>query len=491
MSARGAGGLLSLLAAAAFLFAARAAAVTVERIVAKVNDEIITLSEVQEAGREEIMALRMKYRGAELKRRIEQVERRKLQELIERALTLQRAKELKITVGDKDVESAIELVKRRNKLNQAQFLEQLRREGMTLDQYRARIRKTILVSRVGAREVNSRVVVSSDEVAAYYREHLEEFLQGETRRAWHIFFAVDPGASSAEVRAKARKADHVYQLLRGGGNFEQLARRYSEGPARSKGGDLGFVKRGEVYPEFEKALFSLARGAFSSPVRTRAGFHIIQAAEIRPGRPIPLEKLEKDIRAKIQKLKRRERYRQWMAELREQAFVEVTYEGDAAGRSALSSIRVGFGRGGEQGTSATYYIRELRLLGKFDTFGREQLLWALGTSKKVTRWEMEERVRAGADRRVTREEVGRLKRKYWEFVDPEAVYNLYFYEYDRWLRDDDLGTLRLADVIRAFEARPDARSLPFRTDNGALEVLIEVRRAPTRRILSEGLAPGR
>ena len=145
------------------------AAITIERIVAKINQEIITLSTLQDFVFEEVKNLRGKYKGEELERQIRDIELRALDVLIERMLVLQRAKDLKLKVGDKDLESAIELVMARNRLNVQTFRRFLKVQGTTLEEYRKRMRDQILARRAESIEVNIRVTVNEEEIAEFIK----------------------------------------------------------------------------------------------------------------------------------------------------------------------------------------------------------------------------------------------------------------------------------------------------------------------------------
>ncbi len=278
--------LLTVFALVVFMAAPAPAAqapITIERIVAKINKEIITLSTLQDFVFEEAKNLREKYKGDELKQQIRDIELRALDALIERTLTLQRANALKLKIEDKDLESAIELVMARNRLNAQTFRRFLKARGTTLDESRKRMRDQILMRRTESIEVNVRVTVNKEEIAEFYNNHTEDYRKGEARKVRQLFFPVKAGALPEEVEAQRKKAEEARRAsLQEGTDFRELAKRISEGPAAQRGGVLGFVKKGEVFPEFEKSLFALASGKVSEPVKTRAGFHVLRVMEINP-----------------------------------------------------------------------------------------------------------------------------------------------------------------------------------------------------------------
>ncbi|HJM43249.1 MAG TPA: SurA N-terminal domain-containing protein, partial [Nitrospinota bacterium] len=161
-------GSLMAFAAAGGLRAPSARAVVIDRIVAVVNKDIITLSQVQEAGRGEFSQLQQRYNGRRLKREIERVQRKYLDLLITRRLRVNRAKEMELSFTDAEVDRALEDVKKRNNISDSELEVLLKREGMTIPEYRERVGEEILLRKVMNIEVRSRVSVPPREIKAYY-----------------------------------------------------------------------------------------------------------------------------------------------------------------------------------------------------------------------------------------------------------------------------------------------------------------------------------
>jgi peptidyl-prolyl cis-trans isomerase D len=144
--------------------------------------------------------------------------------------------------------------------------------------------------------------VADAEVERYYREHAKEFEEPRRARASHVLARVgETGGSEAEDKARATIAD-VIRRAKAGEDFAKLAKATSEDPgSASKGGDLGWVRRGETVPQFEQAVFALKKGAISpEPVRTPFGFHAIKVLEVHEGGKKPLKDVAAQIRAKLQ-----------------------------------------------------------------------------------------------------------------------------------------------------------------------------------------------
>lgn len=317
-------GSLMAIAAAGGLYAPSARAVVIDRIVAVVNKDIITLSQVQEAGRGEFTQLQQRYNGRRLKQEIERVQRKYLDLLITRRLRVNRAKEMELSFSDSDVDRALDDVKKRNNISDSELEVLLKREGMTIPEYRERVGEEILLRKVMNIEVRSRISVAPQEIEAYYKSHRSEFLPPERLRASHILILTPINAAPDIERANRAAAERVLRRIRGGAGFSEMAKKNSQDPSAAKGGDLGIIRRGEVLPNFERVLFAIKEGEVSDVVRTRAGFHIIKLVRRLPRIPPSLNQVEKKIRNRIFQDKVTARMRRWMEDLKKKAYIEVT-----------------------------------------------------------------------------------------------------------------------------------------------------------------------
>ena len=232
----------------------------VDRIIAYVNDDIITLSELNErvqdfaAAREQNPFLR------EQNQSLESVRREMLDSLINERLTSQEIARLRITVSDSEVDEVIASVSKENNLTQEALEAQLRKEGKTVEDLRQQIRRTLEQNQLIQREVRSKTVITDELVEAYYQSHLKEFQSSERWRLRDIFLPFD---SVASLEDRARLFDLGQQIvdrLQQGADFALLAQRYSRGPGAEQGGDLGFFSKGELDPALEKAIANLKKG---------------------------------------------------------------------------------------------------------------------------------------------------------------------------------------------------------------------------------------
>jgi peptidyl-prolyl cis-trans isomerase SurA len=304
-------------------------ALMIDRIVARVNDEVITLSELQEEGLPLFERLRANYTGKELESQVHRAEREFLEQLILRRLQLQYASQIGISASDNDINAALKDVLSRNNLTQEQLTDLLTREGLTLQDYKDRLREQIILARLMNQAVRSRVSVDASEVEAYYKSHRDEFNQPAHARVRHIFFRIDPGATPAQLEAVRERALRVLQEARNGGDFANLARLHSEDATAATGGDLGVIRRGEALPEFEEVIFTMREGDISDVIRTPNGLHIVKIEAFSKGSDQPFPEIKAEIERRLLQGKMEQRFQDWTNELKDRAFIEITlHEGN-------------------------------------------------------------------------------------------------------------------------------------------------------------------
>ena len=316
--------LLGLILAAASPAPAMADSVLLDRIVAEVNGETITLSEVAE--RVERLEREMRGSATDLEAFEKQMQAQRasaLQTMIDELIVLQEGKRLGVEVTEDDVDRAVANVKRDNNVtSDAQFQYMLQSQNFTLDDYRDFLRRQMSIIQT-RRKALSGVEITDEEIKAYYEANKQDFLRPPSVHLRHILFRVPEGASGSEVDAIQRKALKVLGELKGGAEFTDLALRHSEDPSASKGGDIGTISRGQMLPEFEAVAFDQPVGQVSEPVRTKYGLHLIQVVERSEGNYQPLSEISQKLREYLQEKRAQGKYQEWIAKLRDQAYVKM------------------------------------------------------------------------------------------------------------------------------------------------------------------------
>ena len=289
-----------------------------DRVVAKVNSEIITLSSIE--GRAN--ALKEKYRNDMDNYDENQILREALELLIDDRLKLQQGKKMGFEVDDITVDAAIKDIEMKNSLEEGQLAFMLEAEGKSLETYKNVIRDQILVSKITRFELGSRVAVRERKIAKYYHDNQKEFWESSQVRVKHILILFEKDVSEKIRKEKNKQIKKILAELKEGKDFAEAAKEYSEDVSASLGGDVGFVKKGQMVPEFEKAVYRLKEGEISGVVETEYGYHIIKAEEIQKGRTIPFKDVKNKIKNILSTSKQESAYKAWMNELRESAFIE-------------------------------------------------------------------------------------------------------------------------------------------------------------------------
>lgn len=287
------------------------AARTADRIVAIVNDEVITLSEMKADIRGEESRLREQYQGAELDHRLGQLHYRALTRLIERKLQIQVAKKRGHEVTDEEVQRA---------------MREYQRQGEPIDETDPQLLKTIkeqlIVWKVLEREVRSGVLVSEDELKRYYEEHRERFMLPAEYHISQILIQPREGERAEETQQRARE---VYAALKDGGDFADLARRMSDGAQAAQGGSLGLITQGELEQPIEDAIARLQPGDISEPISTDNGYHIIRLDERKPSEFRQYAEVKAEIQNLVYQQKSNDEYYKWIEELKDKAYIEVKF----------------------------------------------------------------------------------------------------------------------------------------------------------------------
>jgi peptidyl-prolyl cis-trans isomerase SurA len=306
------------------LTAAASEGVILDRIVAVVNDDVITLTEVQEEGLQTIRRIVQESLGEERERRLRTTERQILDELILRKLQLQEAKKEKIEATAAEVRSAIEDLKKRNGLTSDEELQAaMSRELLSEEQFRKGIAEQVALTKLVARQVRSKVVVLDEEARRYYDEHQEQFKDIPQVKIRHLLVAVPQQPTRDDVlRAKSR-IEEAQVLMKLGAKFSTVAKQYADGPLASSSGEIWTMKRGELAPELEQTALALPIGQVSGIITNPAGFHLIQVEERVAGQILPFDQVKEAARNTLFDQKAETKFKEWVQTLKAKASVEM------------------------------------------------------------------------------------------------------------------------------------------------------------------------
>jgi peptidyl-prolyl cis-trans isomerase SurA len=262
--------------------AARAAAPTqdLDRVIAVVNDDVITQTELAarlQETRRQLVAEKIALPPDDVLRR------QLLERLVLERLQLQQAAQVGVRVSESDIDQAIETVAQRNGVSAADMRKRIESQGVSQESYRAQVRDQLLIQQLQEREVSMRVNVTESEVVNLL-ETQERLKDADSEfDLSHILIAVPESASSDAIQDAKKRADTLRTQITKGGDFEQLAVANSQGSEALKGGKLGWRKAGQLPELFLAAVNELRPGETSEPLRSPAGFHLLRLNARRGG----------------------------------------------------------------------------------------------------------------------------------------------------------------------------------------------------------------
>lgn len=295
----------------------------IERIVALVNNEVITLTELEEAGAHLFQQIKESTRPAERQEKLKKAQREVLEQLIESKLLEQEIKKRKVDVSEKEVDAAIAEIMKHNHMSENELKMALAKEGLTYFAYRQRIRNDLGKIRLINREIKSKLVITEEDIKKIYQEKIKDYTEPVEVKLQQIFIPLPRQASSAEVKEAEQKINDLWRRARQGEDFTELARSYSLGPEAKAGGVLGYFKRQELIPELEEIAFQMEIGEISAVIRSPHGFHILRLLERRGGTPKPFAEVAPQIReAKLQEEAER-KFQEWLQSLKKKSFIEI------------------------------------------------------------------------------------------------------------------------------------------------------------------------
>ena len=307
-----------------FLYLTATAGV-VDKIAIIVNEEIVTLSEFNAAFEPYVKNIEENYKGADKEKVISQTRDMFLKHFIDNILIEQEAKKSHspIVVKDEEVMAVVKNILTKRNVSMGEYEKELVKEGKTLETVKKEIRNQMVRMRLLRREVQSKIIVSEEEIGDYYYKHRESYEGKETVHVKMILLKYPPDANGA-ARAKVKNdADKLRKRIENGEYFEQIAVKYSQGAAASMGGDIGFVERGIIMPEIEEVVFSLPIGKVSEPIEAGDGVYIVTVVDKKGAGLKPLDVVRQEIKTIIEEEKLNKQYDEWIASVRKKSYIDI------------------------------------------------------------------------------------------------------------------------------------------------------------------------
>jgi peptidyl-prolyl cis-trans isomerase SurA len=325
---------------------AQAKPLVVEEIIARVNNDVITMSDYQKAEeqlREEVAHDCQGCAQDKLMTEFKDQQKDLLRGLIDQSLMVQRAKDMGISV-ESDVIKRLDEVRVQNHMNSLEELEKaVEGSGLAWEDYKTTIRNGLLTQEVVRREVGSHINIGNDEVKKYYDAHPQEFTRPEQVVLSEIFLSTE-GKSPEEVESVQKKAEDLRNRVMKGDEFSEIAKRYSEGStAKDRGGELGTFPKGELDQKLEEVVFKMDKGQITDVIQTKTGFEILKVENHFQAGLQPTDKVENEIMNRLYMQKMEPQMRDYLGQLRQESYVMVkpgyTDSAAVAGASVITEVQ--------------------------------------------------------------------------------------------------------------------------------------------------------
>jgi parvulin-like peptidyl-prolyl isomerase len=294
-----------------------------ERIVAAVNGDIITLSELSSAFEPYKKKIEESYKAADKEKVIAEARLSMLDKLIDNILIDQEAKKSGIVINDDEVMTMINDALSKRKMKMDDLLYELAKENSSIEAYKKELKDHLLRMKFLRREIKARLSVSEEEIGDYYTKHREAYEGKEAVRIMQILILF-PHNSNENIKAKLREEmNAIHKRLKNGEPFDALAAKYSQEPAAATGGDIGFIEKGSMLPVVDSVAFSLKKDEISEVIESPIGFHIIKVMDKRGAGIKPIASVREEIKTKIEQEKMDKKYEEWIKDLRSKSIIEI------------------------------------------------------------------------------------------------------------------------------------------------------------------------
>ena len=318
--------LVSLLIGASASLAAADVAV-VEEIIAKCNGEIITRGDIDRARKDLEGALRQQgLSGVALQQSYDEQEKNLLRDRIDKALLVQKAKDLNINV-DSDLTKRLAQIQRDSGIAEPEKFQAWLREqtGMPFEDFKSEMKNDMMRQMVIRQEVGRNVNIKRDEVQKYYDEHKKDFVREERVYLREILVSTE-NKDAAGTAAADKKAKDLVARARKGERFAEMARDNSDAVTAKSFGELPPFKKGELSKNIEDMVWSQPKGYITDPIKTATGFLILRVEEHQKSGQAELSDVENEIMDKLYEPRITPAVREYLTKLREQAFLEIKSE---------------------------------------------------------------------------------------------------------------------------------------------------------------------
>jgi peptidyl-prolyl cis-trans isomerase SurA len=308
------------------------AAQLVDRVVAVVNDEVITMSEVNDEGKGYFKKINEQAPPAQVEDALSRARQEILGNLIDKKLIAQVAAKQGVSVTEAELQAATEQMLNKNNITLEMLKTQLGQMGMKFEAYRDTLRNQILQTKLVNYEIRSKIIITDNMILDYYDENYTKHVSGGgyyLMQMGFIWGKTDKQSSAADQhadKAEAKKrAERVHALAANGQDFRSLAKKFSELPSAADGGDLGVFQKDEMAPYMQDAVLDLNPGEISEIIETPSGYQFFKLLSSQDGQIVvqaSFESVKEEIRTKLYDRQLKGQFDEWVRDIKEQAYIK-------------------------------------------------------------------------------------------------------------------------------------------------------------------------
>ena len=316
--------LFRLILACAILTPALLSADTVvEEIIARVNNQIITRTDY-EREQQQLKDEAQQQDPARAAQMVAEGQKDVLRGLIDRELLLEKGKDLSIT-ADTELIKRLDEMRKQMKLDTMEDLEKAATaQGVSFEDFKQNMRTEIITQQVIQREVGSRLNISKDDEHLFYDQHKSELARPEEVKLSEILVSTEQaGNDEQKIAAAQAKAEDLLKQIKGGANFDEVAKKESQGPSAAQGGDLGFFEHGKLAKQLEDLTFGMKKDDVSNVIRTKQGFVILKVTEHQNAGVPSYTEVEPRLQEAVYMQRLQPALREYLKKLREEAFIDI------------------------------------------------------------------------------------------------------------------------------------------------------------------------
>ena len=299
----------------------------VDKVVAVVNDDVITLSEVEERSKGLYSTLAKQKKGGTPFELMQEARENTLNSMISQLLISQKAKQSNIQASEEEIDAAYETTRSRASLSPAEFRQKLQEAGTTEESYRTTLKMQILQSKLLNNDVRAKIVITDEMILDYYNNNYTAKVEDGSYYLLQMGFSWDNTGNdpAASKEATYKKAQRVHNLVKGGQEFKTLAKKFSDLPSASDGGDIGTFTLDDMAPAMRSAVEPMKSGDVSAIIETASGyqfFKLLSGAGDGTVITSSYEAAKDEIRETLYQEKLKEAYTVWIKELQDQAYIQ-------------------------------------------------------------------------------------------------------------------------------------------------------------------------